>query len=259
MKMNSATLPHRVFSLLRAKQFLVFYAVGLYVLDLAPGLLAAWVAGHRPLATILGSDTSLIGAAIRARHASGSLAVAVLVLVLALGLSAFFRAGYLRSLVGKLHVGPVDGAQFLSMAGLTLLMLLIDWAAGAGYAWSGAGAARSTLVEVARLTANLVVLYADYVIVVCGLRLGRAIVQSLRTVRANPALSVGVLLAFVLVSWYFIAAIRPEIRGPASSFAPLLVVWALVLGSLSFVVDVVLIMVYIDSIERGRIVNARRE
>lgn len=176
-----------------------------------------------------------------------------------MGLSAFFRAGYLRSLVGKLHVGPVDGAQFLSMAGLTLLMLLIDWAAGAGYAWSGTGAARSTLVEVALLTANLVVLYADYVIVVSGLRLGRAIVQSLRTVRANPAISVGVLLALVLVSWYFIAAIRPEIRGPASSFAPLLVVWALVLGSLSFVVDIVLIMVYIDSIERGRIVNARRE
>jgi len=258
MEMNRPTLWHRVLSLLRAKQFLVFYAIGLYLLDFVPGVAATWVAQRQPLASILGSDYSLIGATLRARTHLGDLAVDLLILVLAICLAAFFRAGYLRSLLGRTHAGPVDAAQFRAMAGLTALMALMDWAAGIGSTWAAASLGRAVLVEAGLLAANLLVLYADYAIVVANLGLLAAIRSSLDTVRAHLALSVGALVTFMVISLNFLGLIGPEISGPVANFAPLLIVWVLVLGSLSFVTDVLFIMVYIDSIERGRITHASR-
>ena len=56
----------------------------------------------------------------------------------AVALTAFFRAGYVRSLVGRFHLAPADGAQFRRLTDLVLVVAVIDWLASA----AGAAGAR---------------------------------------------------------------------------------------------------------------------
>ena len=95
-------------------------------------------------------------------------------------------------------------------------------------------------------------LYAGYAIVTSNVGLVRAVVASLRTFAANAFISLLVLFTLfevALVLWQFL----PGDSGSAAALLPTVLIHVLVWGSVSFVADVVLLSVYIDSIERGTI------
>lgn len=50
---TKTTLPQRVTAVLHAKQYLVFFAIGLYTLDFAVPIASAWLYRHEPLAELL--------------------------------------------------------------------------------------------------------------------------------------------------------------------------------------------------------------
>jgi hypothetical protein len=80
----------------------------------------------------------------------------------------------------------------------------------------------------------------------------RAIVASLRTFAANAFISLLVMFTLfevLLLVWQFL----PGDSGSAAALLPTVLIHVLVWGSVSFVADVVLLSVYIDSIERGTI------
>ena len=108
------------------------------------------------------------------------------------------------------------------------------------------------LAEVVTIVTILVLLYVDYVIVVSGLGFLAAVRRSWLTVEANWFLSVAVAVASVLVTGLVVTVAA---LGPTSfpAVVPLLAGQVVLLGLVGFVVDVVLIVVYIDSMERRRI------
>ena len=117
MQMNaSPALLQRIGRLLRAKELRVFYAIGLGLLDVGAPLATGWLFRHRSLATLLHTNNTVAGDAIASRGAT-AIAVAVAYLLV----SAFFTAGYLRSLLGRLHWGPRDPAQFARLFALLAL------------------------------------------------------------------------------------------------------------------------------------------
>jgi hypothetical protein len=258
MEMNGATLPRRVTRLMRAKLHLVLFAIALAALDLAAPLLASWALTRRSAEEILDSDPSLLGAL--GGGGSGARIVAAAVVVFsAIALTACLRAGYIRSLVGRFHLTPTDGGQFRAMTDLVLVASVVGWVttATARYALDHLATevqqqALVVLAEVVTILTILVLLYVDYVIVVSGLGFLAAVRRSWLTVEANWFLSVVVTVASVLATGLVLTLTT---LGPQSLGArvPLLAVEVLALGLIGFVVDVVLIVVYIDSMERRRI------
>ena len=260
MEMNGATLPRRVIMLLRAKLHLALFAIALQLLDFAAPLLASWLLTRRSAAALLDSNPSLLGAL--GRGAPLMLLAAAAVVFAAVALTAFFRAGYIRSLVGRLHLAPADGAQFRSLTDLVLVVAVVDWlasaAASAALQHLAPGWQRQAallLTQLVALAALLVLLYADYAIVVSGLGFVAAVRRSWQTVEANWLLSVGVILVSILAAGLIVAATTVE-ASPLTSLLPLLAAQVVALGLVAFLADVVLIVVYIDSMERQRIPDA---
>jgi hypothetical protein len=247
MQMNPApALLQRVGRLLRAKEFLVFYAIGLVVLDLGAALLTGWLFRHRSMHDLLGLDHSVLGDA-----ASGRTLALISVGLLYLVLAAFLRAGYLRSLLGRLHWAPRDGTQFVRLFELMLLIDLASWGLAAALHAAAGQAALLDLLLIAVVAANVPFLYADYAIIVSNVGAGRAIVRSLRTIRGNGFVSLLMIVA-PLVLGVIVGRLLGS-TGDATSLLPDVVIYVLVWGSIVFLADVVLICVYIDSIERGKI------
>ena len=249
MQMNAPpALLQRIGRLLRAKESLVFYAIGLGLLDFAAPPATGWLFAHRSLATLLHTDNSVAGDAV-AGHTVTVVAVALAYLLL----SAFFTAGYLRSLLGRLHWGPRDARQFLRLLAFVTLSAALSWGlrAVAGVAGNHLGGTTDQVVVFTLLTVvNIPLLYAGYAIVTSNVGLGRAIVRSLQTFAANAFISLLVvftLFEVLLVLWQ----ILPAGSGSAAALLPSVLIHILVWGSVSFVADVVLLCVYIDSIERG--------
>ena len=261
MEMNGATLPRRVIMLLRAKLHLVLFAIALQLLDFVAPLLASWLITGRSAAALLDSNPSLLGA-LGGGGAPMRLLAAAAVVFAAVALTAFFRAGYIRSLVGRLHLAPADGAQFRSLTNLVLVVAVIDWLASAAasatlrhLAPGVQQQAAILLVQLVALVALLLLLYADYAIVVSGLGFVAAVRRSWQTVEANWLLSVAVILVSILASALIVAATTVG-ASPLASLLPLLAVQVAALGLVAFLADVVLIVVYIDSMERQRIPDA---
>ena len=93
-------------------------------------------------------------------------------------------------------------------------------------------------------------LYAGYAIVASNVGLTAALVRSLRTFAANAFISLLVvftLFEVLLLLWQYL----PGDSGGAASLLPTVLIHVLVWGSASFLADVVLLSVYIDSVERG--------
>ena len=114
------TLPQRVTAVLHAKQYLVFFAIGLYTLDFAVPLASAWLYRREPLAELLTtrggrSPTPSPRAARSSRRSSSSTCWS----------STWLRAGYIRSLVGPFHLGPADRRQFLRLLALQLALEVV--------------------------------------------------------------------------------------------------------------------------------------
>ncbi len=251
MQMNARpALLQRIGRLLRAKEFLVFYAIGLGLLDFAAPPATGWLFAHRSLATLLGTNNSVIGDAV-AGHAVTVIAVALTYLAL----SAFFTGGYLRSLLGRLHWGPRDARQFSRLLAFVTLSAALSWGlrAAASVASHHLGDTTDLVVVFALQTiVNVPLLYAGYAIVTSNVGLVRAIVASLRTFAANAFISLLVMFTLfevLLLLWQFL----PGDSGSAAALLPTVLIHVLVWGSVSFVADVVLLSVYIDSIERGTI------
>ncbi len=247
MQVNAPpALLQRIGRLLRAKESLVFYAIGLALLDFAAPLATGWLFRHRALATLLGTGNTVAGDAV-AGHGAAVVAVAVAYLVV----SAFLTAGYLRSLLGRLHWGPCDGRQFVRLFALLVLIAGVSWGLAALQGLvSGGNATLALFVVVVQMIVNVPLLYAEYATVVSNVGPGRAIWRSLRAFAANPLVSLLVLYCLFLVSfvlWQFL----PGDKGAALSLAPTMLIHVLVWGCVSFLADVVLLSVYIDTIERG--------
>ena len=69
MESSRPTLPQRVTAVLHAKQYLVFFAIGLYVLDLAVPITSAWLYRREPLAELLRNTWGPLADAVAARSA----------------------------------------------------------------------------------------------------------------------------------------------------------------------------------------------
>ncbi len=249
MQMNGRlALLQRIGRLLRAKEFLVFFAIALGVLDFCAPLATGWLFRHRSLATLLGTQNTVVGDA-----AAGRRAAVVGVALVYLFVSAFFTAGYLRSLLGSFHWGPRDGRQFGRLLGLTALTQAIWWGLAAfSQEAGGLGQAELPLLFVVQLAVYVPLLYADYAIVASNVGVWRALVRSTQTFVANAFVSVFVLLVVFeasIVLWQLL----PGTSGSALDLSPTALIHVLVAGSINFLSDVVLLSVYIDSIERGTI------
>jgi len=249
MQMNGRpALVQRTGRLLRAKETLVFYAIALGVLDFCAPLATGWLFRHRSLATLLGTQNTVVGDAVSGRGAA-VVGVAAAYLVV----SAFFTAGYLRSLLGSFHLGPRDGRQFGRLFVLVALTQAVWWGLAAlARATGGVGELQLALLFVVQIAVYVPLLYADYAVVASNVGVGRALVRSARTFAANAFVSVFVLLVVFemsIVLWQLL----PGASGSALDLSPTVLIHVLVGGSISFLSDVVLLSVYIDSIERGTI------
>ena len=154
--------------------------------------------------------------------------------------------------MGRLHVRPVGIVQF---GRLLVLTLLLDGAFGAltGLANAQHGSAAVSLLLLALLLLSLVGLYADYAIVISNIGPLTGIYRSLQTVRAILGLSAGLVVFVMLLFQGINALLTASTSGSLAAIAPVLVIRVFLLGSLTFVLDVVLVLIYIEAIETGKI------
>ena len=245
MEMNRQTLGQRISATIRAKQHLVFFAFVLAVLDFGAPLLADWLNHHRSLAGIIADGHSLF----ETLNSPGAVGVAVGFLLL----TAWLRSGYIRSLVGTLHMNPQNGLQFASMVGLQVVTYGWYWLSNVGQR-ATASSGFYLFVYAASMVAFFALLYADFAIVVSGLDPVTAIRRSWKTAISNLPVSVGVLLGANLVLLLLQSLlIDPRLTGSLADMLLLLAVRELATGGILFVTDVILVMVYIDAIESGAV------
>lgn len=231
------TLVRRVSAVLRARQFIVFYAMALYAFDLAVLLLVAWLRDGEPVAVALERSREPLAQAVAAGDVLLVGAVALSLLTI-----SWFRAGYIRSLVGGFRLRPAGTRQFLSL--LALETLLTAAAAAAGL-WTTGTVGLVTALAVFAL--YVIALYADYVIVLAGVGPVAALKRSWLVVRAAPLPSFAVLMAATLCG--VLAATLPGAAadGGLAAALPLLVVRCVFMGVVLFVADVVLVVLYLDN------------
>ncbi len=249
MQMNARpALQQRIGRLLRAKEFLVFYAIGLALLDFGAPLATGWLFRHRSLSTLLQTGNTVAGDAAAGRRVAVIAVAAGYLLV-----SAYFTAGYLRSLLGRLHWGPRDGRQFARLFVFVVLVAVVSW--GFAVLQIAAGdhlgdTAALVLVFAVQTIVYVPLLYAEYAIVASNVGVARALARSARTFAANSFASLVVIFSLFYVS-ILLWQLLPGDSGRALALGPTVLIHVLVWGSASFLADVVLLSVYIDSIERG--------
>ena len=251
MDATGPTLLRRALAVLQAKQYLAFYAIPVYALAALVPLLSSWLHEHGTAEDVLGRASAPI---YDTATAPGLLAVGVLVAYL--GVYTWFRAGYIRSIVGRVHLRPQSGAQFLSLLGVYTITEVV---AGFG-AWALVTAGDvgvGTLVGIVLLAVGVVLMYSDYAAVITGLDPLRAVWRSWGCVRANVALSVVVALTVYLVGTLAGTVLFVTADGDWLQTAPLLLIYVLVMGVVTFVADIVMIVTYVHSVETGRLPRAR--
>ncbi len=251
MDATGPTLLRRALAVLQAKQYLVFYAIPLYALSALVPLVLSWQrAGGSVDETVERAQAPLYDVA----AAPG--ATAIVVLLVYLGVFTWFRAGYIRSIVSRFRLRPQDGRQFASLLGLHLLIELAT-AAGAWVIVGSGDATAVTLTGIVVFLFSIVVMYADYAIVITGLDPVRAIARSWVCVGANLGLSAFVVLVVNLLATAAGTLLALSVTDGLMQAAPLLVVYVVVMGVVTFVADVVLVVAYTHAVETGRLPHAR--
>lgn len=245
---TGTTLPQRVNAILRAKQYLVFFAIGLYTLDVAVPLVSAWLYRRGPLAELLRTTWGPLADAVAAR----SLLIAALFVVYLL-VGAWLRAGYIRSLVGPFHLRPADRRQFLRLVALNLALEVVGALAAGALVLAGDDLLLANAVLLGLLAFYFVVLYADYIIVIADVGPLRAVALSWRTVRVTPAPSALVLLAVSLLGYAATSLLDENVTGSLAQALPMLLVQCVIMGGVVFVADVVLVALYLRAAETGRL------
>lgn len=242
----------RALAVLQAKQYLLFYAIPLYALTAVVPLLLSWMRADGSAEDVLGRPASAV---YDAAAAPGLLAVGIVLVYLAV--YTWFRAGYIRSIVGRFHLRPQSGAQFLSLLGVyATVEVVFGLGAWALVATTDAGAVVG-VIGVVLLVAGVVFMYADYASVVTGLDPIRAIVRSWMCVRANLVLSVAIALTVYLVALLAGTLLSLTTDGGWLQAVPLLVVYVLVMGVVTFAADVVMVVTYVHAVETRRLPRAR--
>jgi len=252
MDRTSHTLPQRVTAVLHARQYIVFFAIGLYTLDFAVALGSAWLYRHEPLAELLYNRGPLADAV----AARSVLILAVFIVYLLVG--TWLRAGYIRSLVGPFCLRPADRRQFLRLLVFALALEIVGALAAGAFVLAGDDPLPVNAVFLGLLALNLVVLYADYVIVIAGVGPLRAVALSWRTVRAAPIPSALVLLSVNLLGIYATRYLDQNLAGGLVRALPLMIVQCVIMGGVVFVADVVLVVLYLSATETGRLKPASR-
>ncbi len=247
MEVPGHTLVRRVTGVLVARQHLAFLAIGIYTLDFAVPLLAAWLYRRGSLEAALRSAQGPLADAVAARSAT-----VALVLVAYLLLAAWLRSGYIRSITGPFRLSPRDTRQFLRLLALMTGLEALGAGAVAVAGLTGGGAAVGQLIVLALLGAYFVVMYSDYVIVIADVGPLQAIAQSWRTVRHAPLPSALVLLTVTLIGGAASALLTDAAGGGVLGSLPLLVVRCVFVGAVAFVADVTLIVLYLRAVEEGR-------
>lgn len=251
METPRPSLARRIAANLRARQFLVFFAIALFALDMGASIASAWLRRHHGLASLLNDVSSPFDDL----FATGSVAVAALVVV-STALAAWLRVVYIRALLGRERTTQGMAMQFWSM---TALLFGSDAAASAlgALALHAASVIVAQLAALATLAIVLVTLYSDYAIVISDVGPLASLRRSWATVRAAAPLSLGVFIALTVVD-YSLFVLLGQAHGSAVRAAALLVIQVFATGSLHFVADVALITVYLDVVAAGRDDKAHR-
>jgi hypothetical protein len=242
------TLPQRVTAVLHAKQYLVFFAIGLYVLDLAVPITSAWLYRRGPLAELLRNTWGPLADAFAAR----SLLILALFIVYMLA-RTWLRAGYIRSLVGPFHLRPTDRRQFLRLAVLELALEVVAALAAGALVLAGDDLLLTSAVVLGLLAFSFVVLYADYIIVIADVGPLRAVALSWRTVMATLVPSGLILLAVTVLGNAATGLLDENVTVSLARALPMMLVQCVIMGGVVFVADVVLVVLYLDAAETGRL------
>ena len=242
------TLPQRVTAVLHAKQYLVFFAIGLYALDFAVPVVSAWLYRHEPLAELLRNTWGPLADAVAARSA---VIAALFVGYLLAG--TWLRAGYIRSLVGPFHLRPADRRQFLRLLVLELALEVVGALAAAAIVLAGDDLLLANAVVLGLLAVYFAVLYADYIIVIADVGPLRAIALSVRTVQATVVPSAVILVVVTLLGNAAAGLLDENVTGSLAQALPMMLVQCVIMGGVVFVADVVLVVLYINAAETGRL------
>jgi len=241
-------LPQRVTAVLHAKQYLVFFAIGLYALDFAVPIASAWLYRHEPLAELLRNTRGPLADAVAAPSAVIATFFVVYLLV-----GAWLRAGYIRSLVGPFHLRPADRRQFLRLLALELALEVVGALGAGAIVLAGDDLLLANAVVLGLLAFYFVVLYADYIIVIADVGPLRAVDLSWRTLRATPVLSALILLTVTLLGSAATGLLDENVTGSLARATPMMLVQCVIMGGVVFVADVVLVVLYLNAAETGRL------
>lgn len=242
------TLPRRVTAVLHAKQYLVFFAIGLYALDFAVPIASAWLYRHEPLAKLLRNTWGPLADAVAARSAVIAAFFVVYMLV-----GTWLRAGYIRSLVGSFRLRPADRRQFLRLLVLELALETVGALAAGVIELAGDDLLPANAAVLGLIAIYFVVLYADYIIVIADVGPLRAVALSWRTVRATPVPSALILLAVTLLGNAATGLFDENVTGSLTRALPMMLVQCVIMGGVVFVADVVLVVLYLNAAETGRL------
>jgi hypothetical protein len=240
------TLPQRVTAILHARQYVVFFAIGLYTFDFGVPIATAWLYRHESLTELLRTTHGPLADAVAARSA----VIAAFFLVY-LFVSTWLRAGYIRSLVGPFHLRPASRRQFLRLLALELALEVVGALAAGGLVLVGDDALLANAVLLGLLAFYFVVLYADYIIVLADVGPLRAIVLSGRTVRAMLIPSALILLGMTLLGGAAASLLDERVTGSLARALPMMLVQCMIMGSVVFLADVVLVVLYLNAAETG--------
>jgi hypothetical protein len=239
------TLPQRVTAILHARQYVVFFAIGLYALDFAVPIATAWLYRREPLAELL-SNRGPLADAVEARS---PLIATVFILYLLAG--TWLRAGYIRSLVGPFHLRPADRRQFMSLLVLELALEVVGALAVGALVLAGSQPLLVDATALGLFAVYFVVIYADYIIVIAHVGPLSAVVLSWRTVRTAPIPSAVVLLTVTLLSYAAAGLLNEDVTRSLALALPMMLVQCVVMGGVVFAADVVLIVLYLNAVESG--------
>jgi len=246
MEVNRHRLAARISTTLRIKQFLVFYAIVLFGIDFAVPLLAAWTFSGRSFTSLFADTGSSFSALL-----DGPGALSITIVMAGLLVVSWLRCGYIRSIVSRTHYGPTNSLQFISMFGILIITDLVQLGLDALASALGDVAWAGLLIGVVQLAAYLMLLYADYAVVISGIDPITALRRSFEVVRANLTTSLVILLSVTILSILIATLIDPALNGTLVRSLGLVVVRVVTMGAVAFVADVALIMVYLDTVERG--------
>jgi hypothetical protein len=251
MDATGPTLLRRALAVLQAKQYLVFYAIPVYALAAVVPLVLSWLHDGGSAEDVLARVQAPLYDVVAA---PGLIAVGVLLVYLVA--YTWFRAAYIRSIVGRFHLRPQDERQFASLLGFHVLIEIVS-GAGAWVIVATDNDALTTATGIVVFVFSIAVMYADYAIVITGLDPARAIARSWACVGSNLALSALLALVVSLIAMLASAFLAETVNDGLLQALPLLVIYIVVMGVVTFIADVVLVVTYMHAVETGRLPRAR--